>query len=220
MKKIEFKNLPNIETPLSAENLNLLQDNIEKAIYQVLENNTNIDELKETGLYSIFNATGILPYGYSTIDNNIIIQTIKWNDEWIRQILYDIRSNNFYSRSLINGVWGLWTLINNDYATNEQVIGTILGKPLYRRIYTSFRLQEESENRYLIITSDQNIIPLQSYGKINIDGYEICIPTDDSGFGKFYSLNKNPNGEIYIKTTTNKTINNIIYVIEYTKTVD
>ena len=32
MQKINFKNLPDTSTPLSAENLNLLQDNIENAI--------------------------------------------------------------------------------------------------------------------------------------------------------------------------------------------
>lgn len=32
MQKIEFKNLPDTTTPLSAENLNLLQDNVEDAI--------------------------------------------------------------------------------------------------------------------------------------------------------------------------------------------
>lgn len=31
MKKIEFKNLPSTETPLSAENLNQLQSNIEES---------------------------------------------------------------------------------------------------------------------------------------------------------------------------------------------
>ena len=32
MKKIEFKNLPSKETPLSANNLNLLQQNVEDEI--------------------------------------------------------------------------------------------------------------------------------------------------------------------------------------------
>lgn len=35
MQKINFKNLPDTSTPLSAENLNLLQDNIESAIEDV-----------------------------------------------------------------------------------------------------------------------------------------------------------------------------------------
>lgn len=35
MNKIEFKNLPDTTTPLSAENLNLLQDNVEDAIDNV-----------------------------------------------------------------------------------------------------------------------------------------------------------------------------------------
>ena len=35
MQKIEFKNLPDTSTPLSAENLNLLQDNVEDAIDNV-----------------------------------------------------------------------------------------------------------------------------------------------------------------------------------------
>lgn len=52
MKKIEFENLPNTKTPLSAENLNIMQDNIEEEINGILNNQfvgatkeaTNVDE--------------------------------------------------------------------------------------------------------------------------------------------------------------------------------
>ena len=124
------------ETPLSAEILNEMQDNIENAIpivvdnltstsetdvlsakqgkilndklYSVLEQVTNIDGVKENGKYGIFNATGTLPSGYSTSDNNIIIECIMWNNSYGRQILHDVRSDNTYIRRLDNGIWHSW----------------------------------------------------------------------------------------------------------------
>ena len=38
MNKIKFENLPSKKTPLSAEILNIMQDNIEKAITNVFDN--------------------------------------------------------------------------------------------------------------------------------------------------------------------------------------
>ena len=42
MQKIKFKNLPDTSTPLNAENLNLMQDNIESAI-PTIENSLDSD---------------------------------------------------------------------------------------------------------------------------------------------------------------------------------
>lgn len=111
MELIEFKDLPNTDTPINAENLNKMQENIESAINEipmkVLTIGTNIDELKTNGIYGIYNATGTLPRVF-TSDNNIFIHNYIWDSKWGRQILYDIRANNTFSRQLANGTWSGW----------------------------------------------------------------------------------------------------------------
>lgn len=114
MKKIDFKNLPDKTTPINADNLNLLQDNIEESINEVDTKimqhlfELNIDDIKETGNYEIFNAKGTLPTGFNTNDNNIIIQNLMRDEEYGRQILYDVRSHLIYTRSLRNFQWYEW----------------------------------------------------------------------------------------------------------------
>ena len=113
MKKINFAN--NDAPYLSAENLNQMQTNIEDGINEIpmkiLESSYDIDTIKQSGTYGIFNATGTLPNGFSTTDNNIIIQCFMWDENWGRQILHDIRTNNSYSRNLNNGTWLAWKQI-------------------------------------------------------------------------------------------------------------
>jgi hypothetical protein len=113
MKKITFVN--DSEPYLSAENLNQLQDNIEEEINKIpldkLNENYNIDNLKTNGTYGIFNATGTLPNGFSTTSNNLIIQCFIWAEDYGRQILHDVRTNNSYSRNIYDGVWQEWKQI-------------------------------------------------------------------------------------------------------------
>lgn len=77
-------------------------------LYSVLEQATNIDTLKENGKYGIFNATGTLPSGYSSSDNNIIIECIMWTNDYGRQILHDVRTTNTYIRIINNNTWYSW----------------------------------------------------------------------------------------------------------------
>ena len=55
MKKIEFQDYPSTETPLNAENLNGMQDNIEKAINELIT-----EEYKE-GTNLIISSSNITP---------------------------------------------------------------------------------------------------------------------------------------------------------------
>ena len=79
--------------------------------YKQMNTSTNIDNLKTFGFYGIFNATGTLPTGYSTSDNNIIIECIMWANDYGRQILHDVRNTNTYVRNLFNGTWQNWVSI-------------------------------------------------------------------------------------------------------------
>lgn len=81
---------------------------IKKSKNETLSNGANIDNITSSGVYGIFNATGTLPSGY-TSDNNIFIHSMLWgNGDYGRQVLYDIRSNNTYTRQKSNGTWQSW----------------------------------------------------------------------------------------------------------------
>ncbi|WP_405317632.1 tail fiber protein [Faecalibacillus faecis] len=81
---------------------------LKEKLYSVVANGTNIDNLKTNGKYGMINATGTLPSGYSTSDNNIIIECIMWSNLYGRQILHDIRGDSTYMRRLSNGTWQTW----------------------------------------------------------------------------------------------------------------
>lgn len=91
----------------SRKKLNTVLDS--KIGYTVLENGFNINNIKENGRYGIFNASGTLPSGYSTSDNNVIIDCIMWSSLYGRQILHDVRTERTYVRNINNGTWRSWT---------------------------------------------------------------------------------------------------------------
>lgn len=70
MQKINFKNLPDTSTPLSAENLNLLQDNIETAINSI-ELSGGGDEVGTVKMFSGSTA----PQGWLICDGSAISRT-------------------------------------------------------------------------------------------------------------------------------------------------
>ena len=111
---------------------------INKKQYETLTAGTSVDTIKTTGKYGIFNATGTLPIGYSSSDNNVFIECIMWGSDYGRQFLYDVRTTATYTRVLSNGSWQIWTRLDENYYTNdEQVIGKwVDGRTLYRKVFT------------------------------------------------------------------------------------
>lgn len=107
--------------------------------FKTLNNGTNINNLTEAGIFGIYNATGTLPTGYSTSDNNIFIQNMLWGDEtYGRQIFYDIRTNSTYSREKSQGSWTSWEVMGiKNYSYNEIKTGQIFvdGRPIYRKTF-------------------------------------------------------------------------------------
>lgn len=74
MTKIEFKNLPDTSTPLSAENLNTMQDNIENAI-----DNVSIDldtEVSTTSTNGIENQA-ITNYVNKSVSGDLVVDSIR-----------------------------------------------------------------------------------------------------------------------------------------------
>ena len=81
---------------------------LNEKIYVELQQASNIDNLKTNGKFGIYNATGTLPSGYSTSDNNIIVECIMWTEEYGRQILYDVRTVKTWIRRIDSSGWKPW----------------------------------------------------------------------------------------------------------------
>lgn len=60
------------------------------------------------GWKNIYNATGTMPPGISYGDNNLIVECKGTDVNFIRQMCYDAKSNNSWSRTRIDGVWKDW----------------------------------------------------------------------------------------------------------------
>ena len=78
MQKINFKNYPNTTTPVNADNLNLLQDNVEDALfsgdYDDLTNKPDIPEGIPVGTINIY-AGSTAPTGYLICNGAAVSRT-------------------------------------------------------------------------------------------------------------------------------------------------
>lgn len=118
-----------------------------------------------------------------------------------------------YSCDYINGI--------NKYSTEEKVIGEwIDGKPLYRKVYTSYELLGEAPTRYLVLDTDESKEIINNYGSLKIGTFDTSIPTADAGLGYVSPLQKNSSNQIYLTTSATKNLGDLKYVVEYTKTTD
>lgn len=62
MQKLIFEDYPSTNTPIDADNLNLMQDNVEEAINEIVEEGTNTD-----GTYIKYSNGKMFCYGYVQI---------------------------------------------------------------------------------------------------------------------------------------------------------
>jgi len=116
MQKIEFKNLPSKETPISAENLNIMQDNIEDAIITTEATTTanglmsSSDKTKLNGISTGANKY-VLPTASSTLGGVKTTSTVTSNSGYtacpiIGGIPYYKDTNTTYSTATtsVNGL--------------------------------------------------------------------------------------------------------------------
>ena len=87
---------------------------VKGSFMQILPENYNIDNVKTSGIYGIFNAKGTLPAGLNINDNNIFLHCFMWYAEYGRQIIYDVRTLKTYMRILNNGIWYEWKSENEE----------------------------------------------------------------------------------------------------------
>ena len=95
---------------------------LETGIQKVLGDSYNIDELKLNGKFAVLNATGTLPSGYSTEDNNFFIECYMWFEHYGRQVLRDVRTNKTFLRNLYNGVWQPYEFVDRVVEQGETTV--------------------------------------------------------------------------------------------------
>ena len=88
----------------NGQNLKLTHDD---GRYIQTRDTGNIDE-PVLGWFNYFNAKGTLPNGYSTNDNDFLIENKGVGNTWLRQILYDVRSFNKFESMRLDGKWTDW----------------------------------------------------------------------------------------------------------------
>lgn len=113
MDKINFENLPSKKTPLSAEILNILQDNMEKAIENVVANNFE-SVGHHTGLIEIGNLR--IEYGRQYID------TVP-SSSYLQTTIYFTKAfsetPNFFAQT--NGNYNILTTVSSNDKTQAIV---------------------------------------------------------------------------------------------------
>lgn len=71
---------------------------------------TDFNNLTANGIYQCQGVNLNTPYGNDT-DSHFHIQVYWHSNEWIRQVAYDVRTQNAYTRVKLNGTWYAWQQI-------------------------------------------------------------------------------------------------------------
>ena len=112
--------------------------------------------------------------------------------------------------------------IQEVYSTEEQVIGTWMGKPLYRKVFDFGALPNYSYKvgPSLSSLSIDKVIKLEGIC-YNSSGNEFQIPTSGRGYdGKAIELYMNDHNNFAIATYKDLTMFSAYITLEYTKTTD
>lgn len=104
MEKIEFKDLPDTTTPLSASNLNLLQSNVESWLKPTGYSNVDLNDFKQTGVYYFKSGCTNTPKTY------MLTLVIGNGGEPTFQLGISM-STRIYFRTFANGTWSNWRLL-------------------------------------------------------------------------------------------------------------
>ena len=70
----------------------------------------DFNALTESGIYQCQGVNLNTPYG-SNIDTHFHVMVFRHSDQWIRQVAYDVRGQNCYTRAKTNNVWSSWQQI-------------------------------------------------------------------------------------------------------------
>lgn len=106
----------------------------------------------------------------------------------------------------------------NTYSENEQRIGTVLDKPLYRKLILS---NQTLNSTSIFDGSTINIDKLiNAYGYANRAGTNDSVVIQTQGSQFYVQVYKTGNNIVVEKNNNNITLSNVYVWIEYTKTTD
>lgn len=76
------------------------------------------NNLTASGVYQYIGVNLNTPYG-SSVNTHFHVVVIRHDDSWLRQIAYDVRTQNCYTRVKTNGTWNAWQqiVLGSDLAT-------------------------------------------------------------------------------------------------------
>lgn len=83
---------------------------------------TDFNALTESGIYQCQGVNLNTPYG-SDIDTHFHVMVFRNSDQWIRQVAYDVRGQNCYTRAKTNNVWSSWQQIMLDSDVTSLLAG-------------------------------------------------------------------------------------------------
>ena len=93
-----------------------------------ISNNSGADfnSFETKGRYRVYNPSANLPAGYTSDSDFFLVVDNIADKMWIRQVAYDIRSSDFFTRIKNNNVWESWVSIGSSGSVNN-----LAGVPAY-----------------------------------------------------------------------------------------
>ena len=133
----------------------------------------------------------------------------------VGDIAYD--ANYLYMCTAAN-TWKKTAWDADVYSTTETVIGTYMGKPLYRKVVDCGALPNNTTKEILHNIANMNIVTNITGSAWDSNGFTIPLPTASATSPIIIRSDK---GKIYITTITDRSIvTNSNVTLEYTKTTD
>jgi hypothetical protein len=184
-------------------------------MYYILDDLGYIEEVSshyiERDNKTCFEYTSAIPEGYETLDDWVLNANIRAYKIENTNLVYDADRD-----AALRAEWAK-EFDPYDYSTNEQIVGTWFGKPLYRKVFTTFDVDHiPQEWAKLIDISGMNIGTIVHSTLTCFGGYKNNLPTEQ---------------HLYLLQTSNNNNNLDIWgpyyfgnihtlILEYTKTTD
>lgn len=225
---INFKNEPDETTPLSAENLNQLQTNIENALRKKFDYNvtivTDADDITDAGMYMIQSGASNLPFNVTTVVSSgnlawlIVISSNNNSIKPITQIAFESGSYDFWIRKSNNNGWEEWEkklskIIINEGEENPTNIYSN-GKQVYVKRFVGIGLPE-AKTIPTNIDGEISLYKLEGVATNNSNYVPIQYAADARGISCYYIKGSS---SIYIESETNR--DNYSYYIDFYYTYD
>lgn len=225
--KIEFKNEPDETTPISAENLNQLQTNIEGGFRKKYDYNATIvndaNSITDAGIYMIQSGASNFPFDVSEVVSLgnlawlIVLSSNSTSITPITQIAFESESYDFWIRKSNNDGWEEWEKKLSKLIINAEENPTNIysnGKQVYVKRFTGIGLPE-AKTIPTNIDGEISLYKLEGVATNNSNYVPIQYAADARGISCYYIKG---GSSIYIESGTNR--DNYSYYIDFYYTYD